>query len=81
MNIFLEIFGYIGTVLVVGSMLMTSVAKLRIVNICGSSITAIYSLIIGTYPILIMNVAIVIINTVQLVILCRKKKAQAKGES
>ena len=81
MNIFLEIFGYIGTVLVVGSMLMTSVAKLRIVNICGSAIAAIYSLIIGTYPILIMNVAIVIIKTVQLVILCRKKKAQAKGES
>ena len=81
MNIFLEIFGYIGTALVVGSMLMTSVAKLRIVNICGSAIAAIYSLIIGTYPILIMNVAIVIINIVQLVILCRKKKAQAKGES
>lgn len=42
-DIYLEIFEYIGTILVVGSMLMTSVAKLRIVNICVSTISAIYS--------------------------------------
>ena len=80
MNIYLEIFGYIGTALVVASMLMTSVAKLRILNICGSVISAIYSLIIGAYPIMIMNTALVTINIAQLIrISILKKKESMEG--
>ena len=44
MNIYLEIFGYIGTFLVILSMIMSNIKKLRIINILGSIITVIYSI-------------------------------------
>ena len=66
-TVFIEIFGYIGTALVVISMLMTSLNKLRIVNITGSIISLIYSLIISAYPIAIMNFCLIFINTFQLI--------------
>ena len=44
-NIYLEIFGYIGTALVIISMMMTSVLKLRIINMCGGVISLIYHLV------------------------------------
>lgn len=66
MNIYLEIFGYIGTALVILSMTMTSLKSLRLFNICGSVISAIYSVIVNAWPIVIMNAALVFINIFQL---------------
>ncbi len=66
MNIYLEIFGYIGTALVIISMMMTSVTKLRIINICGSVISATYSVFCNTWPIVIMNICLIIINSIHL---------------
>ena len=39
----IEIFGYIGCIFVIISMLMTSVVKLRVINTVGSSISAVYA--------------------------------------
>lgn len=66
MNFYLELFGYIGTALVILSMMMTSVTKLRGLNICGSVISCIYSCFCNAYPVAVMNGALVIINVVQL---------------
>ena len=65
-QIYLEIFGYVGTALVIISMLMTSVMYLRIFNLCGSIITMIYALITGGYPIAFLNFSLIIINVIQL---------------
>ena len=43
----IEIFGYIGSALVVVSMLMTSVVKLRVINTVGSLISGTYAFSIG----------------------------------
>ena len=61
-SVIIEIVGYIGSLLVLVSMLMTSVVKLRVVNTIGSVIFTVYALIIGSIPTAIMNIAIVIIN-------------------
>ena len=58
----IELFGYLGSALVVVSMLMTSVMKLRIINTIGSVIFAIYALIIRSYPTALMNLFLVGIN-------------------
>ena len=58
----IELFGYLGSALVVVSMLMTSVVKLRIINLTGSIIFAIYALIIKSYPTAFMNFFLVGIN-------------------
>lgn len=58
----IEIFGYIGSVLVVVSMLMSSVVKLRIINTVGSIVSGIYALICGAFPLVLMNSCLIIIN-------------------
>ena len=61
-KIALEIFGYIGTFLVILSMTMTSVNKLRIFNICGAVISAIYSAVYQAWPVVLLNVSLTVIN-------------------
>jgi hypothetical protein len=73
MNIYLEIFGYIGTALVLLSMMMTSVAKLRWINMAGSLISMIYAAICGAMPVVLLNLGLIVINIVQLIRLYRGK--------
>lgn len=58
----IEIFGYIGSTLVVVSMLMSSVVKLRIINTIGSTVSGTYAFIIGSFPLMLMNFCLVVIN-------------------
>ena len=48
-------------------MMMTSVVKLRIVNICGSVLSMTYAFISNTWPIVLMNAALIVINLIQLI--------------
>ncbi len=75
-KILLEIFGYLGTVLVLMSMMMTSMKKLRIFNISGSVISAIYAAILQTWPVVFLNVGMIVINVIQLI--RSHKKSQEK---
>ena len=61
-----EIIGYIGSALVIISMLMTSVKKLRTINLVGSALSFVYALIIRSYPTAIINGSLIIINIYQL---------------
>jgi hypothetical protein len=65
MNLYLEIFGYIGTALVIISMMMTSVIKLRVINMCGSLISLIYAVCVNTWPVAVLNACLLCINFVQ----------------
>ena len=58
----IEAFGYLGSFLVLVSMLMTSVVKLRIINTIGSLIFTVYAFIIKSYPTAFMNLCLVLIN-------------------
>ena len=71
---FIEIFGYIGTILVIGSMLMSSMVKLRIVSTLGSTVSGIYAMINGALPLVLMNGVIVIINIYNLIKLSKTKQ-------
>ncbi|MCR5626437.1 MAG: YgjV family protein [Lachnospiraceae bacterium] len=73
-KIIVELVGYMGSALVVVSMLMTSVKKLRVVNSVGSIIFTVYALIIHSYPTALMNLCIVIINIRQLIRLSQKER-------
>ena len=73
MDIFMEIVGYIGSALVLLSFMMTSVGKLRILNASGALVTVIYAIYTHTWPVLVLNAALFVINIVQLI---RLKKAR-----
>lgn len=73
MNLYLELFGYIGTALVLLSMMMTSVVKLRWFNTAGSLISMTYALICNTWPVVLLNFGLIVINVIQLIRLRNNK--------
>ena len=73
MNIWLELFGYLGTALVLLSMMMTKVERLRWFNLGGSIVSIIYVACCGTWPTAILNLGLAIINIVQLMRLKKLK--------
>ena len=73
-KLIIEMIGYLGSALVVVSMLMTSVVKLRVVNTIGSLIFMCYALIIGSYPTAVMNFCLIAINVYHLIRLFRDRK-------
>lgn len=76
-SMIIEMVGYTGSVLVVVSMLMSSVVRLRVINTLGSGIFAVYALIIHSYPTALMNFCLVTINIYNLIKLGRKEQAHA----
>ena len=74
MNVYLEIFGYVGMALVLVSMMMTSVKWLRILNMSGALICAAYGILTNTWPTALLNIGLLIIQMVQLVLLYRKEQ-------
>ena len=63
----LELFGYLGSAIVIVSMLMTSVIKLRVINTIGSLLFSIYALLIHSYPTMAMNLVLAGINIYHLI--------------
>ncbi len=76
----MEIIGYIGTALVIISMLMTSLTRLRIINLCGALLSMLYALSAAAYPVVLLNASLMVIQVVQL-IRARRKNADAPAES
>lgn len=56
----IEWIGYIGSLLVLISLMLSSILKLRLVNLFGASIFAFYGFFIGALPVGIMNFVIAI---------------------
>ena len=67
----LELFGYLGSFLVLVSMLMTSVVRLRVINLIGSAIFATYAILIRSYPTALLNGCLVCVNLYHLLKLRR----------
>ncbi len=66
MHWYFELIGYVGSALIVISLMMSAVIKLRIINLIGAATFGVYGLLIGAPPVVIMNTAIVIINSIHL---------------
>ena len=79
-KLLVELVGYLGSILVMVSMLMTSVKKLRIVNSIGCVIFTAYALIIHSYPTALMNGFIIIINIHHLIKISKMEKMQEESE-
>ena len=57
-----EVVGYVASGLVVLSLTMTSVVRLRTISLAGSVVFVVYGILIGSVPIIVTNVAIAGIN-------------------
>lgn len=57
-----EVLGYLAAVVVVVSLAMTSVVRLRLLSLAGAVAFLAYGLLIGSYPIVLTNLAIAGVN-------------------
>jgi len=61
-HLFLELFGYSASALIAVSLMMSSLKRLRIINLVGASCFACYGLLIHAYPVAVLNSMIVCVN-------------------
>lgn len=57
-----EIIGYVASALVAISLMMSSILKLRVINLIGAVIFTLYGLLISAYPVAAVNFIIVLID-------------------
>ena len=79
-HVLLEGFGYLASVLVVISLMMRSIVRLRWINLVGAACFTAYGVLISAYPIAALNFAIVLINVYFLWKTHRTKEAFAVVE-
>lgn len=70
----LQFLGYAASVLIVISMLMRSIVRLRILNLAGAATFSVYGFLIGATPVGVLNLLTASINVVQLVRLRRRQE-------
>lgn len=58
----LELIGYAGSVLIAISLMMSSVLRLRVINMIGGAMFSLYGFLIGAWPVAVLNGFIVLIN-------------------
>ena len=61
-KLLLEIVGYVASVLVAVSLTMSSILRLRLINLAGSAAFTVYGVLIHAYPVAAVNFIIVLIN-------------------
>ncbi|AKT50731.1 GNAT family N-acetyltransferase [Arsenicicoccus sp. oral taxon 190] len=57
-----ELIGYVASALIVLSLAMSSVVRLRVISFVGSVTFVVYGLLIGAWPVVVTNAAIALIN-------------------
>ena len=57
-----ELVGYIASALVVASLAMTSVVRLRVVSLVGSLVFVVYGALLPSIPIIVTNAAVALLN-------------------
>jgi hypothetical protein len=73
MDRWVELFGLSASAIVAVSMTMRNIKRLRIVNLIGSVAFASYGFMIGAWPVVLLNVFIILVNAYHLQRLVRRK--------
>ena len=73
MPLWTEIIGYAGSVLVAVSLMMSSLVRLRWINLVGALAFAVYGWFVEAYPVLVVNGFIVLVNVFYLHRMSRMK--------
>ena len=73
-NLFLELFGYLGTALVLLSFVMHDIKWLRAVNMAGGALSLIYAICVNTMPVVVLNGSLILINGIQLARILRRER-------
>jgi hypothetical protein len=75
-----ELVGYLASALVVLSLVMASVLRLRIIGFIGAVVFSTYGALIGSVPVIVTNVAIIVVHGYHLVRILRDRSADSYFE-
>ncbi len=64
--VWLEVVGWVGSALLVWSLLQTRILRLRALNLVGSAVLIVYNAVAGVWPMLGLNTTLALINIWQL---------------
>lgn len=70
----LEIIGYCGSILVAVSLTMKNIVKLRWINLFGAATFSLYGLLLGAYPVFVLNGFITVVDIYYLVQMYKTKE-------
>lgn len=73
-QLLLELMGYVSSIIVLISFLMSSVVKLRVINSIGCIVFVIYAILIKTYPTAFLNICLIAVNVYYLIKLTKSDK-------
>ncbi|MCG9731736.1 YgjV family protein [Shewanella sp. Isolate13] len=71
-----ELIGYLGSVVIAISLLLTNITRLRYLNSAGCLMMVVYALLIGAYPVVLMNCICIMINIYHIVKVERSIKSE-----
>lgn len=77
MNVWIEVFGWIGSGLLVLSLLQGKMLRLRIINTVASVMLVAYNVLVETWPMVGMNAAVILINAWHIRKILLERAAQA----
>ncbi|KZL19302.1 hypothetical protein PsAD2_02053 [Pseudovibrio axinellae] len=72
----MELVGYLASITVMTSLLMSNVLWLRVINMIGCSLFTLYGLSVAAYPVVLLNGMCVLINIYHLAKLRKQKQQQ-----
>lgn len=75
-----ELVGYVASALVVLSLVMASVLRLRIIGFAGAVVFSTYGVLIGSIPVIVTNVAIILVHGYHLSRILRDRSADSYFE-
>lgn len=81
MDVWIEVFGWIGSGLLVVSLLQGKMLRLRVVNTIASVMLVLYNVLVETWPMVGMNAAVIVINVWHIVRILRERGAEAASET
>ena len=64
--VWVEVLGWVGSALLIVSLLQTRLLRLRVLNTIAAVVLVAFNWLIGVWPMTVMNLAIVVINLVQI---------------
>jgi hypothetical protein len=76
-----ELIGYLASALIVLSLLMSSILRLRLIGLGGAITFTVYGLLIGAYPIAVANGAIIFIHIFHLTRMLRARAQESYFEA
>jgi hypothetical protein len=75
-DVWIEVFGWIGSGLLVVSLLQGKMLRLRVINSIASVMLVLYNVLVETWPMVGMNAAVILINVWHIVRILRERRAE-----